>query len=186
MSRRQKDPLRPLIPEERQFLEKLARAQSEPASHVARARALLAVAAGQSYTAAAHAAGRRAGDAVGQVVARFNREGCAAVAPEHGGGPQTLYTTAAQERILAEARRTPDREQDQTATWSLTLLQKALRQASDGLPTVSRYTIWCVLQGAGWSWQKSRSWCDTGTVERLRAGQVVPVTDPDSTPKKHD
>src|SRR5579871_1594194 len=107
MSRRQKDPLRPLTAEERQFLEKVARAQSEPASHVARARALLAVAAGQSYTAAAQAAGRRAGDAVGQVVARFNREGCAAVAPQHGGGPQTVYTAAGQERILAEARRTP-------------------------------------------------------------------------------
>ena len=174
MSRRQKDPLRPLTAEERQFLEKLARAQSEPASHVARARALLAVAAGQSYTAAAQAAGRRAGDAVGQLVARFNREGCAAVATKHGGGPQTVYTAAVQERILAEARRTPDREQDQTATWSLTLLQKALRRAPDGLPTVSTYTIWWVLRGAGWSWQKSRSWCDTGTVERRRGGEVVP------------
>jgi len=184
MSRRQKDPLRPLMQEERQFLEKVARAQSEPASHVARARALLAVAAGQSYTAAARVAGRRAGDAVGQLVARFNQQGCAAVAPGHGGGPQTVYTATAQERILAEARRTPDREQDQTATWSLTLLQKALRGAPDGLPTVSRYTIWRTLQGTGWSWQKSRSWCDTGTVERLRQGEVVTVTDPDSTPKK--
>ncbi len=184
MSRRQKDPLRPLTTEEHQFLAKMARAQSEPASHVARARALLAVAGGQSYTAAAQVAGRRAGDAVGQLVARFNREGCAAVAPGHGGGPPTVYTMAAQERILAEARRTPDREQDQTATWSVTLLQKALRRAPDGLPTVSRHTIWCVLQGAGWSWQKSRSGCDTGTVERLRAGEIVTVTDPDSTPKK--
>ncbi len=85
MSRRQKDPLRPLTYEERQFLEKLARAQSEPASHVARARALLAVAAGQSYTTAAQAAGRRAGDAVSQLVARFDRQGCAAVAPGHSG-----------------------------------------------------------------------------------------------------
>jgi hypothetical protein len=32
-----------------------------------------------------------------------------------------------QERILAEARRRPDREQDGTATWSLSTLQQALR-----------------------------------------------------------
>ena len=53
---------------------------------VARAKALLAVADGASYSAAARLAGRRAGDAVGQLVARCNREGLAALAPGHGGG----------------------------------------------------------------------------------------------------
>ncbi len=53
MTRRQKDPLRPLTEEERAALEQLSRASSEPASHVARAKLVLAVAAGQSYTAAA-------------------------------------------------------------------------------------------------------------------------------------
>ena len=69
MTRRKKDPLRPLTDEEREVLEQISRAQSEPASHVARAKALLAVADGQSYTAAAGAAGRRSGDAVSQIVA---------------------------------------------------------------------------------------------------------------------
>ncbi|MGB6846649.1 MAG: hypothetical protein WBG05_00425 [Thermoanaerobaculia bacterium] len=59
MTRRMKDPLRPLTDEEREVLEQISRARSEPASHVARAKALLAVADGQSYTAAARAAGRR-------------------------------------------------------------------------------------------------------------------------------
>ena len=59
MTRRQKDPLRPLTREERAALEQLSRARSEPASHVARARLVLAVAAGQSYTAAARGVGRR-------------------------------------------------------------------------------------------------------------------------------
>ena len=45
MTRRRKDPLRPLRQEEREILEQIARAGSEPASHVARAKALLAVAA---------------------------------------------------------------------------------------------------------------------------------------------
>ena len=83
MTRRQKDPLRPLTEEELTVLTKISRAQSEPASHVARAKALLAVASGQSYTAAARAAGRRSNDAVSQLVSRFNREGLAAIEPRH-------------------------------------------------------------------------------------------------------
>ena len=52
MSRHQKDPLRPLTPEERTELTRLSRAQSAPAAEVDRARALLAIAEGVSYTAA--------------------------------------------------------------------------------------------------------------------------------------
>ena len=46
MTRRQKDPSRPLAEEERTALEWLSRASSESASHVVRAQLLLAVAAG--------------------------------------------------------------------------------------------------------------------------------------------
>ena len=86
MPRPQKDPLRPLTPEERTELERLGRAPREPAALVARAKVLLAVAAGQRYTEAARAAGRRSGDAVAHLVARFNQEGLQAVLPAHGGG----------------------------------------------------------------------------------------------------
>ena len=112
MTRRQKDPLRPLTDEEYSVLTKISRAQSEPASHVARAKALLAVACGQSYTAAARAAGRRSNDAVSQLVSRFNREGLAAIEPRHGGGPATIYGATERERILAEFERQPDRERE--------------------------------------------------------------------------
>ncbi len=134
MTYRKVDPLRVLTDEERDVLTQISRSASEPASHVARAKALLAVADGKNYTEAAHAAGRRAGDAVAQLVSRFNREGLAALAPRHGGGSQPIYGSAERGRILREARRTPDRELDGTATWSLTTLQRALRQAEDGLP----------------------------------------------------
>ncbi len=184
MPRQQKDPLRPLTEEEREVLEQIARAHSEPASHVARARSLLAVADGKTYGEAAQAAGRRSNDAVSQLVSRFNQEGLAVLEPRHGGGPQFIYGVAEQERILAEARRTPDREQDGTATWSLTTLQRALRQAPDGLPQVSTYTIWLTLRQAGWSWQQDRTWCDTGKVKRKRKEGIVEVVDPDATPKK--
>jgi hypothetical protein len=78
----------------------------------------------------------------------------------------------------------PDRERDGTATWSLTTLQRALREAPDGLPQVSTYTILVVLHEAGFSWQASRTWCETGQVKRVRKSGVVTVSDPDAEPKK--
>ena len=184
MTRRQKDPLRPLTEEELTVLTRISRAQSEPASHVARAKALLAVASGQSYTAAARAAGRRSNDAVSQLVSRFNCEGLAAIEPRHGGGAQTTYGVEERKHILAEFERQPDREKDGTATWSLSILQRALHEATDELPNVSRGTIWHILRDAGWTWQKDRTWCKTGTVTRKRKGVAVEVTDPEAEGKK--
>src|SRR3954470_15233680 len=108
MSRRQLAPLRPLTAEERGWLARISLSHSEPAAHVARATMLLAVAAGQSYTVAAHAAGRRSGGAGGPLVSRFNHDGVAAVEPRHGGGPPTVYTSAERDRILAGGWRHPD------------------------------------------------------------------------------
>jgi transposase len=187
MTRRQKDPLRPLTQEERKLLVRISRSHAEPAAHVARAKALLTVAEGKSYTEAAKAAGRRSGDAVSQLVWRFNREGLAALEPGHGGGRRTIYAASERERILAEVRRRPDRQKDGTATWSLSTLQKALRRAPEGLPEVSTYTIWKVLKEAGFEWQRTRSWCETGRVKRKRkTGEVVEVIDPDAEAKKFD
>ena len=81
-------------------------------------------------------------------------------------------------------RRPPDRAGDRTGTWSLTTLQGALRRAPDGLPGVSTYTIWCVLHDAGFTWDKDRSWCETGSAVRKRKSGTVTVIDPDATPKK--
>lgn len=184
MSRRQKDPLRPLTAEEQSVLEHLSRAQSQPASHGARARVLLAVAAGASFTAAARAGGRRSGDAVSQLVARFNRAGRASIEPGHGGGPVPTYGAAERARILAAFRRPPDRERGGTASWSLKTLRRALRAAPDGLPAVSADTMWRVLREAGCTWQRSRSWCATGRVVRHRKAGAVVVVDPDAAAKK--
>ena len=116
MSRRRKDPLRTLTAEERCILEQIARAQSEPASHVARAKILLAIAAGKTYQEAAGAAGRRSYEAASKLVVRFNQEGLRALAHRPGAGPPRRYQGGEQKRILAEVRRPPDREQDGTAT----------------------------------------------------------------------
>jgi transposase len=184
MTRRPKDPLRPLTDAEREVLSKLSRSPAAPAVHVARARLLLLVAGGSGYQAAAQAVGRRSGDAVSGLVTRFNREGLAALQPRHGGGRQRAYGEQAQARILQEAKRPPTPQQDGTASWSLATLQRVLRQAPDGLPAVSTYTIWQVLREAGYTYQRTRSWCPTGQALRKRKAGVVTVTDPDGQAKK--
>jgi transposase len=185
MTRRQKDPLRHLTDDERHMLERVSRAGSERADRVARAKAILAVADGASFTVAATRAGRRSGDGVAQLVARFNRSGLAALDAQHGGGATSQYGLTERERIVRELQRPPDREQDGTATWSLTTLQRALRRAPDGLPGVSTWTILTALHEAGYTFQQDRTWCHTGTAIRKRTdGTRVAITDPDATPKK--
>lgn len=184
MARRQKNPLRPISVEEVAELRRISNSRAAPAGHVARARQLLAVARGVTFTEAAHEAGRRSGDAVAILVAGFNREGLVAVVPRHGGGAPRRYGHAEHERILREAAREPDREVDGTATWSLTTLQRALREAPDGLPEVSRDVIAEVLHAAGYSWQRDRSWCRTGEAERKRKSGIAKVRDADAEPKK--
>src|SRR5262249_19646570 len=161
-------PLRPLTDGERRELTRLSRSRTDPAVRVARAVALLAVADGADYQQAARAAGRKSGDAVSHLVARFNREGLAALDPRHGGGHRPTPAAAARDRILREAARTPTPGTDGTATWSLTTLRRVLRAAPDGLPAVSTFTIWRVLRGAGYTFQRTRTWCPTGSAVRRR------------------
>ena len=184
MSRRKKAPLRPLTEDEQEALAQLSRSQTAPAAQVVRAQLLLNVAAGTNYQDAARAVGRQSGDAVSTLVARFNREGLAALAPRHGGGRRPVYDARARSRILTEAQRTPTPEHDGTATWSLSLLKKTLRAAADGLPGVSTFTLWQVLHEAGYSYQRTRTWCPTGTALRKRKAGIATVTDPDTESKK--
>ena len=111
------------------WLERISRSRSEPASHVIRAQQILFVAGGASYTDAAQVSGRKSGDAVSNLVKRFNQEGLHAIQPRHGGGPEVKYGLPERERILQEVHRTPDPETDGTASWSLKTLCQALRKA---------------------------------------------------------
>jgi transposase len=185
MAQRRRIRLRPLTAAERGVLDRVWRSGAESAARVARAKALLAVADGAAFVAAAQTAGRRSGDAVAHLVERFNTEGLAALDPRHGGGPPVQYGSTERERILREFRRHPDRAEDGTATWSLTTLRRALRRGSDPLPTVSNATILHVLWEAGYTWQQDRTWCSTGTAQRRRTdGTVVQTIDPQAAPKK--
>ena len=184
MRQYRKDPLRVLTEQERLVLEQISRSSSERVDVVIRAKEVLAVASGHSYSAAAAMSGRRSGQAVSNLMERFNRNGLAAVQPHGGGGTRPSYDPSARERILAEARRTPDPAQDGTATWSLSTLRRALRRAPDGLPHVSTYTISQVLHAAGFLWLTARSWCDTGKAVRKRRSGTVTVIDLDAEAKK--
>ena len=186
LTRRRTETLRELSDSERTVLARISRSDSEPASHVAHAKGLLAVTAGKTYTEAATVAGRTTGDTVARWVSEFNREGLAALEHKHRGGPARKYGPTERERILTEVRRQPTPEQDGTATWSLQLLCQALRCAPDGLSTVSEDTIRMVLMEAGFAWQRSRSWCQTGQVVRKRKSGSVTVCDPDAEAKKID
>ena len=184
MSRRKAHPLRILSKEETEELEAISRGRNVPAEWVIRAKIILRVRDGAEYQTAAADVGRCDGDRVAALVKRFNEEGLDALASQHGGGPAIQYGVAERERILREVRRQPSCEHDGTAKWSLSTLQRCLREAEDGLPTVSKFTIRKVLLEAGYTWQASRSWCQTGQVLRKRKSGTDIVTDPDSEAKK--
>lgn len=185
MTRRKKTPLRPLSDEEHTELKKLSRSQSQSSASVMRTKAILAVAEGSDYTSAAQLVGLRCGDTVSKWVSRFNSEGLTSMLPRHGGGAVVQYNEREKQRILTEFQRQPERQIDGTATWSVATLQRALRQAPDGLTQISTYTIWQILKEAGYSWQHSRTWLKTGQVKRIRKGRLVIVTDPDAVAKKN-
>jgi len=80
-------------------------------------------------------------------VARCNVVGLAVLDVAPGRGRKRRYDETARGMIVAMAQRTPDRREDGSATWSLSLLVRALRQG--GLPRVSATTVRRVLHEAG-------------------------------------
>jgi hypothetical protein len=169
-------PLRALRAEAQRALERIAAASSERRDRVCRAEALLAVMPGESLAQAARQAGLRSPSAVAGIVARFNPGGLASLQIAAGRGRKPTYDAAARARIVATAQRPPDRRADGTGTWSLSTLERRLRQ--DGLPQLGATTIRRVLEDAGSSSQKTRTWCPTGTAQRKRKSGVVTVVDP--------
>lgn len=182
MATPQKEPLRSLTPAEQAALERLTQASSARVAEGRRARAVWAVAQGQPFVQAARQAGLRSGTAVADLVARFNRRGVAALRIAAGRGRRPTYDPATRARIVATAQRPPDRKADGTATWSLSTLQRTLRR--EALPPLGATTIRRVLEDAGSSYQRTRTWCPTGTAQRQRKAGVVTVVDPRTEEKR--
>lgn len=181
MGARPKISLRPLSQAEQQTLHRVAKASSERMDTVKRAKALLAVAAGESFTQAGRLSGLSR-EGVSQLVERFNQRGLAVLVIAPGRGRKPTYGAEARARVVQEVRRQPDRVRDQTATWSLKLLQRALRRA--GLPAIGSTTIGRILHEEGYSLQRDRTWCETGTAYRVRKDGVYRVQDPQAQKKK--
>jgi transposase len=184
MSRPIAQPLRPLTETERQELQRVSHASSQPVNRYQRAVALLAVADGMSLIEAARTVGWRVHDTVTRLIRRFNQRGLSALDDLPRSGRPRAYGATERARIEQEFLREPSRKQDGTATWSLSTLQRALRAAPDGLPRVSTFTILYVLHEAGYSWQQSRTWCRTGVTLRKRKDGVVEQSYDPYTPQK--
>jgi len=176
MAPRQKEALRALTDEERAALARVQQRTSGRHDEVRRATALLALAAGAGFAAAARAAGYAGGSAIHALVKRFNARGLAALTIAPGRGPQVTYDAATRARVVALAQRSPDRKLDGTATWSLSTLERAAQR--ELCPAPKARTIAQILRDAGSSYQKTRTWCPTGTAERKRKDGVVRVGDP--------
>jgi transposase len=174
--------LRTVTVEAQVALERARKATSGRHDQVRRATALLAVAQGHGFAEAARRAGYASGSAVTAPVRRFNKEGLAALAIAPGRGRRATYDAAARARVVATAQRLPDRKADGTATWSLSTLARSLRRELVPAPAAS--TIRQVLLAAGSSYQRTRTWCPTGTAERKRKAGVVRVVDPDTEQKR--
>jgi hypothetical protein len=106
--------------------------------------------------------------------------------------PWTIYLAAVipaamarrSARIEQELRRSPLLKEDGTATWSLTTLQRTLRDAPDGLPQVSTFTLLYSIHEAGYTWQQNRTWCKTGTTLHKGKDGVEERHDPYTQEKK--
>jgi transposase len=178
----QNEPLQVLTTAEQTALERLAKASSERIDRVRRARALLAVAQGATFARAAQQAGLRSGTTVANLVSRFNKRSLAALSTGAGRGRKPTYDAAARVHIVATAQRPPERRANGTASWSLSTLQRTLRQGA--YPRIGTSTIRRMLENAGSSYQRTRSWCPTGTAQRVRTAGVVTVVDPKTEEKR--
>ena len=152
----QKRPLRQLTLQEREELFQKATSEGERGSTVKKAKALLAVADGCTFTEA----GRQVGmsrDGVSQLIERFHQRGVPALSIAPGRGRKPTYTRQDHEQILQEIQRHPTWDVDQCIVWSLPLLQRSLH--AKGFVDISPRTIRRVLQAHGWKYQPTtRTW----------------------------
>ncbi len=174
MGRPVKECLRPLTTREEQELQRTVKAKSERVDAVRRAKALLWVTAGGTLSAAGQQAGMSR-EGVSKVVRRFNLRGLDVLETAAGRGRKVTYTSIQRAGILAHVQQQPDRQEDGTATWSLSTLQQALR--STDLPHIAKETIRQILHEAGYSYQRTRTWCRTGYALRKRKSGTVLVYD---------
>lgn len=75
-----------------------------------------------------------------------------------------------------------NRRSDGTTSWSLSILRRTL--CHEGIVRVGTSAMRRVLRDAGSSFQRARSWCPTGTAQRVRKSGVVKGVNPGSERKR--
>ena len=159
MGRRQKRPIRGLTDVEKAELMRIEASPDERVERIRRARVILAVAGGQSFTRAARTARMRSSSGVAAIVQRFHERGLEALDTLPGAGRRLIYTVAERQMIMAEVQS----QMEGMPFWSLSALQQALRQSSSAVPRVSAKTIGQLLREAGYTWDSaSHAWVRAG------------------------
>jgi len=158
MVSQQKGPVGQLTAYEREEFSRKALSSSERMDVVKKAKAIVAVADGCTFTEAGKRAEMsRAG--VSQLIERFHQRGLDVLMIAPGRGPKPTYTRQDHELILQEVQRCPTWDKDQSIVWSLPLLQKSLR--AKGFLHICPETIRRVLQTHGWEYQDTHMWHQT-------------------------
>src|ERR1700730_1589426 len=101
MGARPKIALRPLSQTEQHTLQRVAKSSSERVDTVKRAKALLAVAEGKTFTQAGMSA-QLSREGVSQLVERFNQRGLAILIIAQGRGRKPTYGLQARECVVQE------------------------------------------------------------------------------------
>jgi transposase len=146
---------RELMADERAELERRARARTEPARVVERARLILAVADGQTAPAAAAALGQIARTGR-RWVQRFNAAGLAGLEDRPRSGRPVTYGPAVVGEVLAAALTKPDTLGLPFACWTLDRLEAYLNEAK-GI-AIKRSRIDELLVAEGLRWRTQETW----------------------------
>ena len=146
--------VRRLSPQEAQRLKRLSTGAEHRSTRV-RAMILLASATEMSapdiarlyLTDASH---------VRKVIHDFNARGFEALIPEYRGGRPKTTTPAQRDRIVAVARTRPEHQGVALTRWSISKLAARLDEL--GIAALSPSALRALLDGAGLSFQRTRSW----------------------------
>lgn len=93
---------------------------------------------------------------VRKVIHEFNERGFPSLDPDYRGGRPSKTTPAERDRIVAVARTRPDHQGVALTRWSIPKLCAHLDKA--GLAVLSETALRHLLDGAGLSFQRTRSW----------------------------
>lgn len=147
--------LRPLTGDERQTIDRLAHARTEPARTVERARIIWRADQGERVATIARAL-RIDQDTARRWLSRFNAHGLDGLADERRRGRPPTYTAEEVGLVVATSLTDPAALRQPFGSWTLDRLTAYLHE-EHGL-AISRSRIGEVLRAEGLRWRKQETW----------------------------